>query len=420
MGSRCSVRRLPFGPAALMILAAALPESPGSLSAPRDAGGAPERYGPGELLCVSPRSCAFASQDESDVTRLLASQERLRTVIARAVPSFVFIGGGSGVCISRDGWILTNHHVAGPSGRAWTVHFAGGKKYSAKVVGHDPNGDLSLLKVQFKEGEAADLPFSELGDSDALKIGRPVFAVGNPFLLGNGKGAQQMPGAPSQDGGNWEPTVTLGVVSALHRFQDWYMDAIHTDCQINPGNSGGPLFTMDGKVVGINGRIGVRFFNRVNTGIGYAIPSNQIRRYLSRLKKGGRVWHGYIAGIYITDAGHPGFENSGRYGDGVLVIGVDEPSPAQEAGFEVGDMIVEIEGHRIFNSNRLHGVLGTFPQCETVTVKVRRGEKRDQLVELRVWLGDPTRWNRDGTEKKEQPESPEEPPSDPADPPEED
>ncbi len=337
---------------------------------------------------------AFA-QDDPDLQRVLAFQDRLRNVVDRVKPAFVFCGGGSAVCISKDGWILTNHHVAGPSGRQWKVFFSGGKGYNAKVVGHDPNGDLSLLKVDADH----DLPFAELGDSDALQMGQHVFAVGNPFLLGNGKGAPPMPGAGkmARADGNWEPTVTLGVVSALHRFQDWYMDAIHTDCQINPGNSGGPLFTLEGKVVGINGRIAMRFMNRVNTGVGYAIPSNQIKRYMEHFKKGGRVWHGFIQGLVIAEAGTPGYENAGEYGDGVLVLGVEQDTPASRGGFQSGDMITEIAGYRIFNTNRMHGVLGTFPQTETVSVKVKRGT---ETKELKVWIGD---WNKFGPkdEKKE-------------------
>lgn len=327
---------------------------------------------------------ASPAQDDQDLQKVLAFQARLRAVVERVKPAFVFCGGGSAVCISKDGWILSNHHVAGPTGRQWQVFFPGGKSYMAKVVGHDPNGDLSLLKVDADH----DLPFAELGDSDSLQIGQHVFAVGNPFLLGNGKGAPPIPGAGKmgRDDGNWEPTVTLGVVSALHRFQDWYMDAIHTDCQINPGNSGGPLFTLDGKVVGINGRIAMRFFNRVNTGVGYAIPSNQIKRYMDPFKKGGRVWHGYIDGIIITNAGEPGYENAGEYGDGVLVLGVEDPSPATKAGFKEGDIITQVENQRVFNTNRLHGILGTYPQGDTVNVKVKRG---GMTVELKVWLGDP-------------------------------
>lgn len=331
---------------------------------------------------------AFAQEDPA-VEKVLEFQARLRKLVQEVRPAFVFIGGGSGVCISADGWVLTNHHVAGPTGRAWEVRLTGGRKYSAVVVGHDPAGDLSLLKIQ----NAAGLPHLPLGDSDALKIGDHVIAIGNPFLLGNGKGARNLRGMGRTDGG-WEPTTTLGIISALHRYQDWYMDAIQTDCPVNPGNSGGPLINLKGEVVGIVGRIAMRFGLRVNTGIGFAIPSNQVRNYLGALKAGGRVWHGYVDGITIADAGNESYENTGEYGDGVVVIGVDEGTPASHAGFRPGDLITEIQGKRVWNGNRFHGIVGTYPQGTTVSVTVRRkGEDgRWEEVVLKVWLGDPRKF----------------------------
>jgi S1-C subfamily serine protease len=166
-----------------------------------------------------------------------------------------------------------------------------------------------------------------------------------------------------------------------------YFDAIQTDAQINPGNSGGPLLTLDGKIAGINGRIDIRrFTSRVNTGIGYAIPANQIRRYLGAFKEGGRVYEGCVEGITVGECGDPRYEGVGEYGDGVFVAGVAADSPADRAGFETGDIVVEIEGYRIHNLNRFHGVVGNWPQGETVRVKVRRG---GEVRELKVLLGDP-------------------------------
>lgn len=313
---------------------------------------------------------------EGDLERVLGEQRKLHEVLDRAVPAYVFIGGGSGVCISEDGWILSNHHVAGDAGRTWQVRFAGGRKCTADVVGFDPLGDISLLRVRDGKG----LPFAEPGDSDALRIGERVFAVGNPFALGNG---------------SWEPTVTFGVVSALHRYQDWYMDAVQTDAQINPGNSGGPLFTMEGKVVGINGRIEIRrFVNRVNTGIGYAIPSNQILRYLKYFKAGGRVMHGYIEGITLGECGDDRYENTGAYGDGVFVAGIEENSPGAKAGLDIGDLLVEAGGQRCFNANRFHGIVGTYPQGETIPVRARRWNKEKKEwseFEVSIFLGDPSK-----------------------------
>jgi serine protease Do len=311
----------------------------------------------------------LALAQDPDLARVQEFQQKVRACVEKVRPAYVFFGQGSGVCVSPDGWVLTNYHVAGnrPGQR---VRFPGGRAFTADVVGWDVHGDISLCRIR----DAKDLPFCELGDSDALRVGQTVIAVGNPFMLGSR---------------NWEPTVTMGIVSALHRYMDnpGYFDAIQTDAQINPGNSGGPLLTLEGKVAGINGRIDIRrFVSRVNTGIGYAIPANQIRRYLEAFKAGGRVHEGCIEGITVGECGDPRYEGVGEYGDGVFVAGVAEDTPADRAGFETGDIVVEVEGYRIHNLNRFHGVLGNWPQGETVRVKARR---RGEVRELKVFLGDP-------------------------------
>lgn len=299
---------------------------------------------------------------------LLELQKKVTAVIEKVRPAFVFIGGGSGVVISPDGYIVTNHHVAG-EGKAWTVRLTGGKTYKADTLGFDVRGDITLLKIR----DAKDLPYVELGDSDALAIGEHVIAMGNPFLLGNE---------------NWEPTFTLGIVSAMHRFQGGYMDAVQTDAQINPGNSGGPLMTLEGKVIGINGRIAMRFQNRVNTGVGYAIPSNQIKYFLPELKKGGRVQHGFIEGLQIVDSDDPRFERA-EYGDGVLVTAVTQDSAADKAGFLPGDIIMEAEGFKTFNTLRFRGVVESRPVGATVQIKVRRKTEKGEtsVLDLKAYLG---------------------------------
>jgi serine protease Do len=312
---------------------------------------------------------AAAANQDADVEKVLEFEKKVRACVEKAKPAYVFFGQGSGVCISPDGWVLTNFHVAGDRD-GQKVRLTGGRRFVADVVGFDPHGDISLCKLQ----GAKDLPFCELGDSDALEVGQTVIAVGNPFMLGNT---------------SWEPTITLGIVSALHRYMDnpGYFDAIQTDAQINPGNSGGPLITLDGKVVGINGRIDIkRFMNRVNTGIGYAIPSRQIERYMKAFKEGGRALEGCILGITVGECGDERYENVGRYGDGVFVAGVTDGTPGARAGFQPGDIITEIEGYRIGNLNRFHGVAGNWPQGETVGVRVRRA---GGTVALRAYLGDP-------------------------------
>ncbi len=315
---------------------------------------------------------AALAQDPDPVA---AHAAELKAVVAKVTPGYVFIGGGSGVCVSGDGWILTNHHVAGGQ-KVWPVRFSGGKSFTADLVGWHPLDDVAVLKVR----GGKDLPFVPLGDSEALRVGDSVIAVGNPFLLGNE---------------SWEPTVTFGMVSALHVYLDnpGYKDAVVTDAQINPGNSGGPLITMKGEVIGINGRIEIRrFMNRVNTGIGYAIPSAQISRFLPHYKAGGRQWGGHLSGVTLTESGDDQYPNCGEYGDGVLVVGLAEGCPADKAGLKLGDLVFNIGGRRVHNLNRLHGVVGTYPAGAVVLVRGKRWSdeaKKFEGFEARVLLGDP-------------------------------
>lgn len=298
-------------------------------------------------------SAARAQAD--DAAALAESQKAVRDVVAKVSPGYVFIGGGSGVCITSDGWILTNHHVAGGQ-KKWKLRFCGGKEFSADLVGWHPLDDVAVLKIP----DGKDLPFVPMGNSDLVKVGDPVIAVGNPFNLGSE---------------NWEPSIAYGIVSAMHVYLDnpGYKDAIQTDAQINPGNSGGPLVTMKGEVIGINGRIDIkRFMNRVNTGIGYAIPTNQIARFLPHFKAGGRQWGGHLQGLTIGECGDDNYEHTGEYGDGVFIGGIDEDCPGEKAGLKLGDILYNIAGHRITNANRLHGVVGSFPAGSVAPVKGKR------------------------------------------------
>jgi len=289
-----------------------------------------------------------------------AVDKDLAAAIKRVVPTYVFVGGGSGVAISADGYILTNDHVAGKS-KIWKVRQAGGKVWVADLVGTDPVGDVALLKMR----GAVNVPYARMGDSDALRVGQTVIAVGNPFMLGMTDDA---------------PTVTAGVVSATNRFHGSYSDAIQTDAPINPGNSGGPLLTLDGRLVGINGRIATRFGTRSNTGIGYAISINQIKRFLTTLKaaKGGRVHHGTVRGLTLK----PFNPNSGGE-DKAIVAGVAAGSNAEKAGFLAGDRILSVENYPIVNHSRFAGVLGTYPAGAEVSVRVQRA---DEKVDIPVKL----------------------------------
>jgi serine protease Do len=276
---------------------------------------------------------------------------------------FVFFGGGSGVLISEDGYCLTNHHVAGLQNTTKVTLF-NGRTTVAKLVCTDALGDLSLFKIDPGEEK---LPYVQLGDSDKLEMGQYVIACGNPF------------GITQRDlDSKYYPTITLGIVSATHRNQQTYFDCIQTDASVNPGNSGGPLVTLDGKLVGINGRIATRYMNRVNSGVGYAIPSTQIKHFLPEMKSGGtegKAYHGQIKGLAIA--------TSLTDGQGARVAGVRANTTAQKAGFVSGDMIIRVNKAPIFNRERFLGAIGTYPEGAEVTVTVLRdGEE----VKLQVLL----------------------------------
>ena len=279
-----------------------------------------------------------------------AGPEGIEELVQRLLPAYVFVGGGSGAIISSDGYVITNAHVTGPSKR-WRIRTAGGTYYAASVVGTSPGTDLCLMKID----HADNLPYLPLGDSDELAVGDVALAIGNPFALG------------SIDG---KPTVTLGVVSALHVDRPHAYDAIQTDTPINPGNSGGPLINLKGELIGVNAQIETRFGLRQNTGVGYAISSNQVKRFLPTLKEadGHPVAPGRIAGLTLdTQDDAPAIAKAVRTG-----------SPAAEAGLRKGDVIVTFEKTPIDTVRDFRGALGRYPLGAEITLKVRRdaGEER--------------------------------------------
>jgi S1-C subfamily serine protease len=304
-------------------------------------------------------------------------EKMLIDCVEKVTPSFVFIGGGSGVCISADGLMLTNHHVA-RSSKKWQVRLAGERNFrNAKVLGFDPVGDVSLLKIECDE----PLPFAEMGVSDELEVGTYVVAVGNPFLLADFAG---------------EPTVSFGIVSAVKSYQESYFDAIWTDAAVNPGNSGGPLLTLDGKLVGINGRIETRFMTRSNTGIGYAISIDQIKRFLPGLKvaKCGAVMHAQVRGLALEvpdrDDSSPAEYQNRVLTSPVVVKEAKDGTTAAAAGFKAGDRIVAIDDYATFNRARYNSVLGAYPAGHEVTFLVKRPmampstREKDVTIEVKL------------------------------------
>ncbi|MFM2095222.1 MAG: hypothetical protein RIS70_2346 [Planctomycetota bacterium] len=286
--------------------------------------------------------------------------QQIAALCEKARAAYVFISGGSGVIIRPDGLMLTNSHVT-QNQKDFDVRTGQGKHYRAKLLGHDPFGDLAVLKLEIKSDE--QVPFMELGDSDQLKVGETTLAVGNPFALGFV---------------DQSPTFTLGIVSALHQIQGRYTECIVTDAEINPGNSGGPLINMQGKVVGINGQISTRWGLRSNTGLGFAISARQIGYWLPRLTvaEGNAVRHGRLVGVRF-DATNPESPAS------LTVKQVFAESPAAKAGLMPGDVIVRWDGQPVANSLRLASIMGMYPVDHQVGFEVRRGEN---TVPLQVSL----------------------------------
>jgi serine protease Do len=270
---------------------------------------------------------------------------------------------GSGFIISNDGYIFTNNHVVEQADKI-LVKLSSGKEFEAKIIGKDAKTDIALIKI--KPGES--LAVAELGDSDKLRVGDWVIAIGNPFGL--------------------EQTVTAGIVSAKGRVigAGPYDNFIQTDASINPGNSGGPLFNMEGKVIGINTAIVAQ-----GQGIGFAIPVNMAKAMLPDLKAKGKVTRGWL-GVSVQDVTEDiakSFKIKDR--SGALITDVFKGDPADKAGLKTGDLIVEVNGKKIKDTHELLITIATFHVGEKISVKfLRDGEEK--TVEILV------------AERKEQPE----------------
>ncbi|MEZ5275599.1 MAG: Do family serine endopeptidase [Opitutaceae bacterium] len=269
-------------------------------------------------------------------------------------------GLGSGVVISADGYILTNNHVVEEADEV-KVGLGDGRELVAEVIGTDPRTDVAVLKV-----EATDLPHVTLADSDALRVGDVVFAVGNPLGVGQ--------------------TVTMGIVSATGRsnlqlLDGGYENFIQTDASINPGNSGGALVDALGRVVGIN--TAIISTSRGNIGIGFAIPVNLASSIMQSLIETGTVSRGFL-GVSIQDMDSELASEFGL-GDtrGALVVQVSEDSPADEAGLERGDVLISVNGKSVGSTAELRLLISQSQPGSTVTVGyMRSGEKREARVVL--------------------------------------
>lgn len=261
-------------------------------------------------------------------------------------------GLGSGVIISSDGYIVTNNHVVDGADQI-TVGIQNEKQYKAKVVGIDPPTDLAVLKI-----DAENLQFARWGDSEQIKIGQWVIAIGNPFQL--------------------MQTVTAGIISAKGRTHvlggAGYEDFIQTDAAINPGNSGGALITLDGELIGINSAIYSESGGYM--GIGFAIPSKMGKNISAALISEGKVSRGYLGlgGSDIDENLAKAFKLKGT--KGVLVNQIEKGSPAEEAGIREGDVIIDLNGTEVQDYNELRNRVATLSPKTRIPVTIIRDGKQ--------------------------------------------
>ena len=282
------------------------------------------------------------------------------------------IGAGSGFIISADGLIVTNKHVVSDPDAAYTVITQSGDKYSASVAASDPFNDIAVVKI-----EAANLPVVSLGDSDRLKLGQRVVAIGNAL-------------------GEFQNTVTSGIVSGIGRDitasggaeSENLFEVIQTDAAINPGNSGGPLADLEGNVIGVNSAVSLE-----GQLIGFAIPINQVKDVIEDVKQYGRVRRAFLGVRYITVDADIAAEENLAVDYGALIVAGDtasEPgvvpgSPADKAGLRSGDIILEVDGQKVTVENSLSQIMRGHSPGDTVPLRFRRA---DEVRDVSVTLGE--------------------------------
>jgi serine protease Do len=261
---------------------------------------------------------------------------------------------GSGFIISADGYVISNNHVI-QGADVVVVRLTDRREFKAEVVGTDPRSDVALLKI-----DATNLPVVKLGTKHKVKVGEWVLAIGSPF--------------------GFDHTVTAGIVSAIGRNlpRENYVPFIQTDVAINPGNSGGPLFNLKGEVIGVNSQI----FSRTGgfMGLSFAIPIGVAMDVADQLRNKGKVSRGWL-GVLIQDVTRELAESFGMdKPQGALVAKVLADSPASKAGFEVGDIVLEFDGHAVTHSSKLPPIVGSTPVGTDVPVVISRNGKTVKLV----------------------------------------
>ena len=320
-------------------------------------------------ILFSSTACPYATGDELSDNQMRAvlelEQQRIKA-IDRVIGSVIAIygedrsGGGSGVIIHPSGIALTNHHVIMGAGVEGWGGISDGKMYRWKLIGTDPGGDVSIIQMEGRD----DFPWTPLGDSDNVQVGDWALAMGNPFILTEDQ----------------VPTVTLGIVSGVKRYQPGagqnqleYGNCIQVDSSINPGNSGGPLFNFQGEVIGINGRGSFQDRGRVNVGLGYAISSNQIRNFIPELLATKLVEHATLDANFSNREGK------------VVCSDLNLDSPVAEAGLKLGDELLEFEGVEIKTSNQFTNLICTVPEDWPISLKVRDAEGKEKSIYVRAY-----------------------------------
>ncbi|WP_295760919.1 DegQ family serine endoprotease [Undibacterium sp.] len=284
-------------------------------------------------------------------------------------------GVGSGFIISQDGYVLTNTHVVDGASEVY-VKLTDKREFKAKVIGADKRTDVAVLKI-----EGGKLPRLNIGDSEKIKAGEWVIAIGSPFDLDN--------------------TVTAGIVSAKARDTGDYLPLIQTDVAVNPGNSGGPLINMRGEVIGINSQIYSRSGGYM--GISFAIPIDEAMRVVEQLKSSGKVTRGRI-GVQIGEVSKDVAESIGLpKAQGALVSRVESGGPAEKAGLQDGDVILKFNGVAVEKSSDLPRMVGvTKPGSKAVVSVWRKGAAREVTVTIAEVEADKSAQKADKKSKKEQ------------------
>ncbi|MEY2724981.1 MAG: putative serine protease HhoB precursor [Planctomycetota bacterium] len=298
-------------------------------------------------------SNSLPQQQSASAVSDYKSRERNRIeVLQRISPSVVCVmassgeGGGSGVLISADGLAVSNYHVTSGSGNFMKCGLNDGRVYDAVIMGIDPTGDVALIQLLGR----TDFPAAIAGNSDSVKAGDEVMALGNPFLLAS----------------DYSPTVTYGIVSGVRRYQYpadtflEYTDCIQIDASINPGNSGGPLFDINGNWIGINGRASFEKRGRVNSGAAYAISVNQVLRFVDALRCGLIVAHGRTE--FTVETG----ENNTA-----VISEVSQLSEAYRRGLRPRAQLLSFAGRTLTSANDFQNVLGTYQEGDRVPLTWR-------------------------------------------------